>query len=150
MIYDGLASYDFLKEQAGGPIGILAHSLGTGAAIPVAAARDPFAVVLESPFTSILALARHRVRLMPPFDFLLKYPFRNDQRIGEVRAPILIIHGTEDRVIPFEEGEKLATLAPKGTAFIKIDGAGHNNLGQYDDLTIAATFFLKELSTERK
>ncbi|WP_288900838.1 alpha/beta hydrolase [uncultured Sneathiella sp.] len=146
VITDGLASYDFLVAETEGPVGIFAHSLGTGAAIPVAAARDPFAVVLESPFTSLLAIARYRVRLMPPFDFLLRYPFRNEARIGEVRAPILIIHGTEDKVIPFEEGEKLATLAPKGTAFIKIEGAGHNNLGQYDDIKMATSFFTKALA----
>jgi hypothetical protein len=148
VIIDGLASYDYLAAETEGPIGILAHSLGTGAAIPVAAARDPFAVVLESPFTSLLAIARYRVGLMPPFDFLLRYPFRNEARIGEVRAPILIIHGTEDKVIPFEEGEKLATLAPKGTAFIKIEGAGHNDLALYDDIKIALTFFGRNRPTE--
>ncbi|MCC3304754.1 alpha/beta hydrolase [Sneathiella sp. HT1-7] len=60
VITDGLASYDFLEGETDGPIGILAHSLGTGAAIPVAAARPVFAVVLESPFTSLLDIARYR------------------------------------------------------------------------------------------
>ncbi|MCF8468878.1 MAG: alpha/beta hydrolase [Sneathiella sp.] len=148
VIRDGLASYDFLREKTGGPIGILAHSLGTGVAIPVAAARDPFAVALEAPFTSLLAIARHRVGWLPGFDFLLKYPFRSDALIGEVAAPLLIIHGTEDRVIPFAEGERLATLAPPGAAFIKIDGAGHNDLGQYGDIPIAIRFFKKTLAVQ--
>ena len=146
VITDGLASYDFLESKTDGPVGILAHSIGTGAAIPVAAARDPFAVVLESPFTSLLAIARYRVKLMPPFHFMLKYPFRNDAVIGAVTAPILIIHGTEDKVIPFEEGEKLATLARPGTEFIRIDGAGHNDLGRYGDMKMAIDFFNKTLT----
>ncbi len=145
VITDGLASYDFLKGQAAGPIGILAHSLGTGAALPVAAAREVFAVALESPFTSLLAIARYRVGWVPGFDFMVRYPFRNDEIIGGISAPILILHGTEDKVIPFAEGEKLATLAPKGTAFIKIDGAGHNDLGSHGDMTIVRKFFQREL-----
>ena len=148
VITDGLASYDFLKGETEGPIGILAHSLGTGAALPVAEAREVFAVALESPFTSLLAIARYRVGWMPGFDFMVRYPFRNDEIIGDITAPILIIHGTEDRVIPFAEGEKLATLAPPGTAFIKIEGAGHNNLGQHGDMTIVRKFFQRELAAE--
>ena len=149
VITDGLASYDFLRKEMDGPIGILAHSLGTGAAIPVAAARPVFAVVLESPFTSLLDIARYRVSVMPPFHFMLKYPFRNDERIGGVTAPILIIHGTEDKVIPFEEGKKLAALAPAGTEFIKIEGAGHNNLGRYGDMKMATSFFEKALAADQ-
>ena len=146
LITDGLASYDFLAAQDAGPIGILAQSLGTGVAVPVAAAKGPFAVMLESPFTSLLAIARYRVKWMPPLDFMMKYPFRNDAVIGRIKAPILILHGTDDKVIPFDEGRKLATLAPRGTAFIKIDGAGHNDLGQYGDIAIAIKFFTKTLA----
>lgn len=149
VITDGLASYDFLESKTDGPIGILAHSLGTGAAIPVAAARPVFALVLESPFTSLLDIARYRVKLMPPFHFMLKYPFRNDERIGGVTAPILIIHGTEDKVIPFKEGVKLAALAPAGTEFIEIEGAGHNDLGSYGDIKMATSFFTKALAANQ-
>ncbi len=149
VIIDGLASYDFLAAQGGQPIGILAHSIGTGVAVPVAAAREPFAVVLEAPPTNLLAIARYRVGWVPGFKFMVRYPFRNDEVIGEVRAPILIIHGTEDKVIPFEEGEKLATLAPPGTAFIRIEGAGHNDLGQYGDMKMATSFFEKALAADQ-
>ncbi|MDF2366486.1 alpha/beta fold hydrolase [Sneathiella sp.] len=148
VILDGLAAYDFLAAQSDQPIGILAHSLGTGVAIPVAAARAPFAVVLEAPFTSLLAIARYRMG-WAPLDFMMKYPFHNDDVIGEVTAPILIIHGTADKVIPFEEGETLAALAPTGTAFIRIEGAGHNNLGRYGDMKMATSFFTKALAADQ-
>ncbi|MAL80071.1 MAG: hypothetical protein CMN55_13330 [Sneathiella sp.] len=143
VITDGIAAYDFLAAKAGGPIGLLAHSMGAAIAVPVAAARDPFAVVLESPFLSLLEVTRYRVGWVP-FDFMMKYPFHSDRRISAVKAPILIIHGSEDKVVPFRQGEKLATLAPKGTAFIKIDEAGHNDLGQYGDMKMVRTFFHKK------
>ena len=65
LITDGLTAYDYLRAQGNAPIGILAFSLGTGAALPVAAAREPFAVVLESPPTSLLDIARYRVGWVP-------------------------------------------------------------------------------------
>ena len=147
LITDGLTAYDYLRAQGEGPIGILAFSIGTGAALPVAAARDPFAVVLEAPPTSLLAIARYRVGWVP-LDFLMKHPFRNDEVIGEVAAPILIVHGDEDRVIPVEQGRRLATLAGPGTAYIEIKGAGHNDLGQYGTTAMALSFLRKNLPAE--
>ena len=147
LITDGLTAYDYLRAQGNAPIGILAFSLGTGAALPVAAAREPFAVVLESPPTSLLDIARYRVGWVP-FDFLMKYPFHNDRVIAEVDAPILIIHGDNDLVIPVEQGRRLATLAGPGSAYIEIKGAGHNNLAQYGTTAMALSFFRKSLAAE--
>ncbi len=144
LIADGLASYDYLREQTDGPIGILAHSIGTAVAIPVAAERPVFALMLEAPMTSILDVARYRMGWLP-LKMLMKYPFHSDQVIGGVTAPILIIHGTKDRVIPFELGERLAALAPPGTEFIAIEGAGHNDLLQYGSTTLAIEFFQEAL-----
>ena len=147
LIIDGLTAYDYLRAQGDAPIGILAFSLGTGAALPVAAARETFAVVLESPPTSLLDIARYRVGWVP-FDFLMKYPFRNDRVISEVEAPILIIHGDNDQVIPVEQGRRLATLAGPGSAYIEIKGAGHNNLAQHGTTAMALSFFRKNLPAE--
>ncbi|MEX1036273.1 MAG: alpha/beta hydrolase [Sneathiella sp.] len=147
LITDGLTAYDYLRAQSDAPIGLLAFSLGTGVAVPVAAARETFAVVLESPPTSLLDIARYRVGWVP-FDFLMKYPFHNDRVISEVDAPILIIHGDNDQVIPVEQGRRLATLAGPGTAFIEIKGAGHNDLAQYGTTAMAIRFFRKSLAAE--
>lgn len=143
VITDGLAAFDYLAAQGSEPIGILGQSIGAAVAVPVAAARTPFAVVLESPFLSLIEVTRYRVGIAP-FSFMMRYPFRSDQRIADVTAPILIIHGTEDKVAPFEQGEKLATLAPRGTAFIKIPGGGHNDLAKFDDMTPIVTFFTRK------
>ncbi|MCR9214902.1 MAG: lysophospholipase [Proteobacteria bacterium] len=140
LITDGLASYDYLRGQTEGPIGILAHSIGTAVAIPVAAKRPIFALMLEAPMTSILDVARYRMGWLP-LKMLMKYPFHSDQVIGQVTAPILIVHGTKDRVIPFELGKRLAALAPAGTEFIPIEGAGHNDLLRFGSNGLALDFF---------
>ncbi|USG60101.1 lysophospholipase [Sneathiella marina] len=147
LIRDGLASYDHVRRQSDQPIGLYAHSLGTGVAVPVAVQRPVFAVALEAPFTSILDVARYRMGWVP-LDGLLKHPFHSDQLIGQITAPIQIIHGTADRVIPFKLGKRLAELAPKGTKFLAIDGAGHNNLAAFGSIEIAIAFF-KEALAER-
>jgi uncharacterized protein len=140
LISDGLASYDYIRAQTDAPIGLYAHSLGSGVAVPLAASRPVFAMVLEAPFTSILDVARHRMGWVP-LDGLLKHPFRSDLVIGDIATPILILHGTDDRVIPFDLGKRLFELAPPGTEFIAIEGAGHNNLPAYGTIEQAIAFF---------
>lgn len=145
VIRDGLASYDFLRAQSDAPIGIVAHSLGTGIAIPVAALRPPFAVVLKSPMTSLPAIARYRMGWAPR-DFMMKYTFHSDKVIGKLQAPILIIHGTEDKVIPIDQGREMAALAPKGTEFVALEGAGHNDLADFGTIDRTVSFLLKTLA----
>jgi hypothetical protein len=48
--------------------------------------------------------------------------------IREVHAPILIVHGTRDEVVPFEMGQQLFAAAPDPKRFYSIAGAGHNNV----------------------
>jgi len=149
LIRDGLASYDYVRRQSASPIGLYAHSLGTAVAIPVAASRDVFAVALESPMTSILDVARYRMGWVP-LDGLMKYPFRSDLLIGSVRAPLFILHGTDDKVIPFSLGDRLAAMAPPGTRFMAIDSAGHNNLASFGTTGLAIEFFKETLAAKRR
>lgn len=60
---------------------------------------------------------------MVPFD---KFP--NYKKIGKVRCPVLIIHGTQDTVISFWHGEKLFALANEPKQFWAVHGAGHNDV----------------------
>ncbi|PHQ69175.1 MAG: hypothetical protein COB93_08715 [Sneathiella sp.] len=148
VIADGLASYDYVRARSDQPIGLYAHSLGTAIAVPVAAAREVFAVVLAAPMTSIIDVARYRMGWVP-FDGMIRYPFRSDLRIGAITAPLLILHGTEDKVIPFALGSRLAALAPTGTKFVAIEGAGHNDLPDFGALGMAITFFDETLARDR-
>ena len=118
------AAYGYLTHGAGVPPGrIIVHgrSLGGGPAAYLAA-REPVAgLILESTFLSVRAVF-NRVPLLP-FD-----RFRTVDRLKHVTAPVLVIHGTADEVIPFWHGQRLRALAPGSAREFWVRGAGHNNL----------------------
>jgi uncharacterized protein len=60
---------------------------------------------------------------------LMRDPFRSDEKIGQVVAPALMVHGTADATIPIRFAEKLFALAREPKDFIRVDGAGHLALG---------------------
>ena len=128
ILLDAEAAYDLAAARAEGPIVIYGQSLGSGAAVHVATVREPAALVLEAPYDSVLAVASARFRFVP-VGALLRHPFRSDQRIGRVRAPILIVHGDADTIIPIAHGRALHALAPEGATFEALPGATHFNIG---------------------
>ncbi len=145
LIADGLAAYDFVENSTGGPIVLYGESLGTAVAIQVAAEREVAGMVLEAPPSSILEVARRAYPWLP-VEWLLKDRFRSDQRIGAVTAPVLMVHGRRDAVIPFDLGETLFRMANEPKRFVAIDRAGHNDLWEHGMGTLAVEF-LKGLKT---
>ena len=110
------------------PIVIYGRSLGSGLAVPLAREVDPELLILATPFTS---LARTACRLYPMFpERLVRYPLRSDQLIGEVKCPIVLVHGTHDELIPIRDSEVLLTLARKAE-LMRIDGAAHGNIHEF-------------------
>lgn len=97
------------------------RSLGGGVAAQVAAARTPAVMILESTFTSVAAMA---YRYGAPA-FLARNPFRTDRVLARLDCPLLIFHGTRDRVIPVEHGRKLEKIARHGR-YIEYD-IDHND-----------------------
>lgn len=61
-------------------------------------------------------------------DALAGDAFDNESKIHRIRSPLLIVHGTDDDVIPFSMGRQLFEAAPEPKYFAPIDGAGHNDL----------------------
>jgi len=148
LILDGLSAYDFIRTRSAAPVGVYAHSLGSGVAIPLAATRQVFAMVLEAPFDSIQAIAQDAFPWIP-MGMFLKHKFRSDRAIAAVTAPLLMIHGSDDRVIAIRHGKALFELAPKGSRFMEVTGAGHNNLRQFGTTGHAITFFSQVLGHEK-
>lgn len=103
------------------------RSVGGGPAAALAAARPPAALVLESTFTSVAHMARRY--LAPPF--LIRNPFRTIDVVREAGYPLLILHGTLDKVVPVAEGRLLHAAAP-GAAYVEFT-AGHNDLPHEDE-----------------
>lgn len=121
---DGEAAYRYLTERrAVAPERVIVHgrSLGGGVATALASREPVAALVLESAFTSVFGVSPG-VRLFP-FD-----RFRNQARLAQVRCPVLVIHGTDDEIVPFRHGERLFRAARRGH-HLWVEGAGHNDLG---------------------
>jgi uncharacterized protein len=129
LMIDANTAYDWLMAQGLPPdrIVLVGESLGTGVAVQLAARKAVAAVVLEAPYAAAVDVA---ARIYPwlPVRLLMKDQFRSIDHIGVVTAPVLILHGTRDRVIPFASGQQLfaATTAPK--QFEALTDAGHEAL----------------------
>jgi abhydrolase domain-containing protein 17 len=118
------AVYEYAtRELRIAPERLLVHgrSVGSGPSLHLAATRPVGGLIIESGFTSAFRVMT-RVPLLP-FD---KFP--NLERIRHVAAPVLVIHGTRDRVIPFRMGRQLFDAAPEPKTKLWVDGAGHNDL----------------------
>ena len=102
------------------------RSLGAAVAVELATRRPPFALILESPFTSMADLARHHYRLLPATG-LIRTKYDSLSKIGNVRVPLLVLHGDEDDIVPFESGKRLFEAASEPKRFYTIRGAGHND-----------------------
>ena len=126
LITDGLALYDWLAGQSD-QIVVHGESLGTGIAVAVAASRDARALVLEAPYTAAVDIAAKQYPWMP-VGLLMKDQFRSRERISDVSEPLLIVHGSDDRVIPVGHGSRLYALAGEPKTLTIIDGAGHDDL----------------------
>jgi fermentation-respiration switch protein FrsA (DUF1100 family) len=128
---DGEAAYAAAIASGVAPERIvpLGESLGSGIAIALAARHKIGALVLDSPYSSIVDVAAAAYWFVP-VRALLRDPFRNDLLIGSVEAPTLMVHGTKDGVVPIRFGEKLFALANQPKEFWGVEGAAHLALGE--------------------
>jgi uncharacterized protein len=124
--------WDFIAARHAGKKIIYGRSLGSGFATRLAARRTPDAVVLETPFFSMLSLAGWYLPFIP-MRWLLRYPLRNDLHIGHVDCPIHIFHGTRDAVVPYKSAFRLyRSIGDRRDVFLTtVAGGGHSDLNKY-------------------
>lgn len=125
---DAQLFYDKAKELfPEGNIIVYGRSLGTAMAAYVASKNKPKKLILETPFYDFRKLVQEKVPYLPIK--LLKYDFPVAYFTDDVKCRIVIIHGTDDGVVPFEFGEKLyKTLPIEQRSFVTVDGGKHNDL----------------------
>jgi fermentation-respiration switch protein FrsA (DUF1100 family) len=144
LINDALAAYDFARGRYEPQrIVLWGESLGSGVAVALAAEHPVGYVILQSPFSSALDVAAQRYWFVP-VRALMKDQFRSDLRIGKITAPVLMLHGDRDNVVPIALGERLYGLVNAPKRFVRFPGAGHNDLGMH--AVEAAKQFLSEKS----
>ncbi len=142
LIADGVAVLDWLRDQGIGAdrTVLYGESLGTGIAVALAGRKDrACAVILDAPYDSIAAVAARHYWYVP-VRLLLKDPFDSVLRIPEIQAPILIGHGTLDRVIPIIHGRRLFQAAREPKYFVEKPLAGHTDLFDHGFLEDVAAF----------
>ena len=126
---DGRAALKFLEQQGIGPkkIVLYGESLGSGVAVELASKGGGGALVLEAPFTSLVAAAADRFPVFP-VRWLIRDRFDSRSKIDKVTVPLLIIHGDVDSVLPVALGRALLEKANDPKQGVFIPRAGHNNL----------------------
>lgn len=110
------------------PVVIYGRSIGTYLAAKLALEVDSQLLVLVSPYTSLLAMARLKFPWLPAR--LLRYPLATEEIIAQVKAPVLIIHGQDDPLIPVSHARSLANKSHRARLVI-IDGAVHNDIHEH-------------------
>lgn len=128
-IADANAAYDWLlvKGVEPGRIALLGESLGSGVAVQLAAQREVGALALEAPYTSTAEVAA-KIYWWLPVHALMKDQFKSIDFIAAVVAPLLIIHGEADELIPVEFGRRLFAAANQPKELEIIPGFGHEVL----------------------
>ena len=123
--------YRYLTEQYDeSDIIIYGRSLGSGIAARIASWNRPNMLILDSPYFSFYHNIK-RWAFYLPLKWILRYQIRTDQFVQKVIAPVHIIHGTRDRLIPISHSIRLTEIDPANISLYKIEGAGHNNLPSY-------------------
>ena len=102
------------------------HSLGGAVAVDLASRRECGGLIVESSFTSVPDMARHVYRV-PFARYLPRSRFDSLTKIARVTAPVLVIHGTRDAVVPFDMGRRLYDAAREPKTFLSIEGAEHDD-----------------------
>ncbi len=101
------------------------ESLGCAVIVELAIERPPDRVILSAPFYSLRAMGQ---LVLPPLAFLVDGDLNNARLIGQLRAPLLVIHGTADETVPFQQGQDLYDLASQPKVFHTVPGGGHTDL----------------------
>ncbi len=129
-IADAKLAYLDLQKSGVVPASIVLYgeSLGTGVATRVALHAPVRGLILDAPFTSIVEIGESHYPLLP-VSLLLEHRYETIKVIGEVRAPLLVVHGEADRIVPVEMGRRIYAAAVKATPkrLVTLPGAGHAN-----------------------
>ena len=118
------------------------ESLGTGVAIEIGQSNEFNSIILESPYTSMIKAAKIYYPYLP-VKFLLKDKYNSEEKIKNVKIPILIMHGKKDQIIPFKMGKELFKTAKFPKEFVEIDNDDHM-LTFNDNLLFKINSFLEK------
>jgi fermentation-respiration switch protein FrsA (DUF1100 family) len=128
-VADAIAAYDHLIELGVPARSIVAYgeSLGSGQAVRLATKRSVAAVVLEAPLTSTVDVGRTTYFWLP-LRLLITDKYDNERNIRSVTAPVLILHGEQDAVIPVQMGWRVYRAANEPKRIELFPHGAHDDL----------------------
>jgi uncharacterized protein len=131
LLCDAEATYAYaLARYSAERLALYGESLGTGVAVALAAEHKVGRVILEAPFTSAVDIGAAAYPFLP-VRLLMHDTFRSDERIGKVTAPVLVLHGVRDNIVPISYGERLYALIAAPKKFVRFAEGYHGDLDQY-------------------
>ncbi|BCA95360.1 alpha/beta hydrolase [Legionella antarctica] len=139
---DGHTALRYLEKQGIKPQQTILYgeSLGTGVATELANHHQVCAVVLQSPFTSLVNLSRYHY----PWLFIKPWDkFDSLSRITAINAPLLVLHGKQDRVVPYSDGLAIFNTAIEPKQMFSFEQKGHNNLWESTGFSDKVIYFIR-------
>jgi hypothetical protein len=131
---DATLLYHWLQERyPPEQIVFYGRSLGTGMAAYLAARQAARSVILETPFNHIRGLLSSHLYEKIDLKFEPIWSFPNDEHLRQTTIPVLIFHGTRDRVVPYASAAGLKPYLKAGDLFVTIEGGSHHNLGSFPE-----------------
>ncbi len=124
---DALAALEYVRSRPdvdADRIVYFGESLGSGVAIRLAVTDPPAALVLRSPFTSMADVAAVHYSIM---SFLLRDRYPSLEKIPEVDAPVMVVAGSTDSIVPVEQSRTLFEAALQPGRYLELQGADHND-----------------------
>jgi uncharacterized protein len=129
----GFDVYDYCKQfYPESKLVLYGRSMGSGLASHVAAQRSPGLVILETPYVDIKTLVNYHAPKYTPTSLILSLSLSNKACIPAIKCPILLLHGTDDDIIPYQQAIELSKILAEKDKLITFNGGDHRNLGQYD------------------
>lgn len=134
---DARANVEWLKAHGYQNFFFMGQSLGSGVAVQMATEFQPKALILETPYTSMIDAASDHYPFVP-VHWLLRDRYDSISKISRIHAPVFIIQGEADEVIPVSQGRALFAAANEPKEAVWLPGAHHNdyyNYGGWPQLT---------------
>jgi uncharacterized protein len=130
---DAFAAYEYAHTQLGVPdrkLAYFGHSLGSAIAAELAGVHRPGALLLQSPFTSALAMAKAILTrpLAMFWKVVSRIHFDTARIVATLDIPVAVAHGKRDRIVPFWMGIAVYNAARIKGPLLVVDDAGHNDL----------------------
>ena len=130
-----LQAYEIANKRfAADSIIIYGKSMGTGIAAQLASIRDCRRLILETPYYDFPSVISHYFPIYP-VRWMLHYELPTYEYLKNVSAPVTIFQGTKDRLVTYNNAKRLKPLLKAGDEFVTVNGAGHNDLFKYREVT---------------